>query len=64
MRARIPAIALGLLAGLIPVSHTAAAGSALSAGPVRVPAQLALDSGLNRLVDVLFYDLEKRAVGA
>jgi len=52
MRARIPAIALGLLAGLIPVSHTAAAGSALSAGPVRVPAQLALDSGLDRLVDV------------
>jgi hypothetical protein len=52
MRARIPAIALGLLAGLIPVSHTAAAGSALSASPVRVPAQLALDSGPNRLVDV------------
>ncbi len=52
MRVRIPAVALGLLAGLISVSHAAFAGSALSTGPVRIPAKLALDSGLNRLVDV------------
>src|SRR5206468_6246745 len=48
MRARIPAVALGLLAGLISVSQPAGA----QPGLVRVPAQLALDSGLNRLVDV------------
>ncbi len=52
MRARIPAVALGLLAGLISVSHPAGAGPAASTGQVRIPAQLALDSGLNRLVDV------------
>jgi hypothetical protein len=52
MRARIPAVAIGLLAGLISVSHPAGAEPGLPTGPVRVPAQLALDSGLNRLVDV------------